>query len=126
MRNEYYNMIQTLNQFKKIYEDLYNEATDKECRMMQDLKENINALERTVKIIKSESEWQADQEAHSNVTIEMEQGKDISLVEWAEKNNIDPATARQKAIRGKLKTARKIGRNWVINEFEENTDNRKK
>ena len=50
----------------------------------------------------------------------------ISLVEWAEREGIDPGTARQKAGRGMLKTARKIGRNWVISEKEINLDNRLK
>ena len=50
----------------------------------------------------------------------------ISLGEWAKKNGITPDTARQNALRGKYKTARKIGRNWVIDENEPNTDNRKK
>lgn len=50
----------------------------------------------------------------------------ISLGEWAKKNGITPDTARQNALRGKYKTARKIGRNWVIDEKEPNIDNRKK
>lgn len=126
MKNEYYKMIQLLNNYKKIYTDMYNNANDKSSRAVIDLKENIDALERTIKIIKSEANWQTEQEIHSQITIEMEQGKEISLVEWAEKNKISPDTARQKANRGMFKTARKIGRNWVINEFEQNNDNRKK
>lgn len=50
----------------------------------------------------------------------------ISLVEYAELNGIDSATARQRAIRGSFKTARKIGRNWVIDKNELLIDNRKK
>lgn len=50
----------------------------------------------------------------------------ISLVEWAEREGIDPATARQKAGRGMLKTAKKIGRIWVIDKEEKNIDNRRK
>lgn len=53
-------------------------------------------------------------------------GNLISLGEWAKKNGITPDTARQKALRGKYETARKIGRNWVIDENEPNIDNRKK
>lgn len=48
----------------------------------------------------------------------------ISLVEYAELNGIASATARQRAIRGSFKTARKIGRNWVIDKTEPLTDNR--
>ncbi len=50
----------------------------------------------------------------------------ISLIEYAEKHKIKGATARQNAIRGKYKTARKIGRNWVIDANEPNVDGRVK
>lgn len=50
----------------------------------------------------------------------------ISLVEYAKLNGITSATARQRAIRGSFKTARKIGRNWVIDKNEPLTDNRTK
>lgn len=126
MKNEYYNMIQTLNNYKKIYEDLYNNANDKNTRAAQDLKESIDALEKTVKIIKNEANWQAEQETHSQITIDEEQGKMITLTSWARKHNIDPATARQKAARGKFKTAHKVGRDWFISELEDNRDNRRK
>ena len=53
-------------------------------------------------------------------------GKLISLGEWAKKNGIHPDTARQRAIRGALKTARKIGRNWVIDSDEPLIDHRYK
>lgn len=48
----------------------------------------------------------------------------IPLKKWAEKNGLNPASARQKALRGKFKTAEKIGRDWFIDEDEPNTDNR--
>lgn len=51
-------------------------------------------------------------------------GKLIGLPEWAEKHGISPCTARQRAIRGAFDTARKIGRNWVIDEDEELVDHR--
>lgn len=50
----------------------------------------------------------------------------ISLVEWAQMNGIDPSTARHKAIKGNFKTARKIGRNWVIDRNEKHIDLRYK
>lgn len=50
----------------------------------------------------------------------------ISLVEYAKINGISDATARQRAIRGSFKTAKKIGRNWVIDRNEPLVDNRKK
>ena len=50
----------------------------------------------------------------------------ISLVEYAQKHEKDPATARQMALRGGFKTARKIGRNWVIEDSEPWPDRRVK
>ena len=50
----------------------------------------------------------------------------VSLGEWARAHGIDPATARQRAIRGSFETARKIGRNWTIDPNEPNVDHRKK
>lgn len=47
----------------------------------------------------------------------------ISLKQWATKVGINPATARQKAGRGKL-PAVKVGRGWMIEESTPNTDNR--
>lgn len=55
-----------------------------------------------------------------------EKGKEILLAEWARKNGITPDTARQKALRGGFKTARKSGRDWLINENEENVDRRRR
>lgn len=50
----------------------------------------------------------------------------ISLAEYAELHGKNPATVRQKVLRGGFKTARKIGRNWVINRDEPYIDNREK
>lgn len=50
----------------------------------------------------------------------------ISLGEWAKSKGISPDTARQNALRGKYDTAKKIGRNWVIEKNEPNIDHRKK
>ena len=50
----------------------------------------------------------------------------ISLVEYAKIHGRDPATVRQMALRGGFQTARKIGRNWVIEDYEEYPDHRKK
>lgn len=50
----------------------------------------------------------------------------ISLVEYAKRNGKDPSSARCMAIRGSFKTARKIGRNWVIDEDEVWPDRRYK
>lgn len=50
----------------------------------------------------------------------------ISLTEYARRNGRDPASARQMALRGGFKTARKIGRNWVIEEDEDYPDHRMK
>lgn len=48
----------------------------------------------------------------------------ISLTEYAKANGRNPATARQMALRGGFETARKIGRNWVIENTEPWPDRR--
>lgn len=48
----------------------------------------------------------------------------ITLKEYALNHNIDPATARQRAIRGAYKTAEKVGRDWLIDADEEHIDGR--
>ena len=50
----------------------------------------------------------------------------ISLVEYAERHGKNPANARQMAARGSFHTARKIGRNWVIDSEEPWPDRRVK
>ena len=47
----------------------------------------------------------------------------IPLKQWAERVGINPASARQKVIRGKL-PAVKMRRDWVIEEDTPNTDGR--
>ena len=49
----------------------------------------------------------------------------IPLKEWAERENIKPATARQKALRGTI-PAVKMGRDWFIDENVKNADKRVK
>ncbi len=118
--------MENLKIYLRIYKNLYDGYEDKECVAAKDLEEDIKAMERTLRILEREAEYQADQEAHSEVTIEMEQGRDIPLAEWAHKHGLDESYARQKARRGSLKTAHKVGRDWFINELEENIDNRRK
>lgn len=48
----------------------------------------------------------------------------ISLAEYAEKHGKALSSVRQMAQRGSLKTARKIGRNWVIDADEPYPDRR--
>ena len=43
---------------------------------------------------------------------------EITLKEYAEKHGKNPATVRQKALRGGFKTARRVGRDWVIDADE--------
>ena len=50
----------------------------------------------------------------------------ISLVGYAQAHDRDPANARQMAARGSFQTARKIGRNWVIEDTEPWPDRRVK
>ena len=49
----------------------------------------------------------------------------ISLTEYALALDKDPANLRHKAERGEFATARKIGRNWVIDSEEPYIDLRK-
>lgn len=48
----------------------------------------------------------------------------ISITEYAKVHSRDPATVRQKCLRGGFRTARKIGRNWVIESSESYIDER--
>lgn len=48
----------------------------------------------------------------------------ISLAEYSRRHGKDPRTVRYKAYSGGFKTARKIGRNWVIDKNEPYIDNR--
>lgn len=50
----------------------------------------------------------------------------ISLAEYARMHGVSPATARQKALRGGFKTAKRLGRDWVISRSEPYSDLRKK
>lgn len=50
----------------------------------------------------------------------------ITLTDWAKAHGIDPATARQRALRGAFETAEKMGRIWIIKENEELIDHRRK
>lgn len=50
----------------------------------------------------------------------------ITLKEWAQAHGIDPATARQRALRGSFQTAKKIGDLWLIKKDEPLVDHRRK
>lgn len=50
----------------------------------------------------------------------------IPLTVYAQRHGKDPATARQMALRGGFKTARKIGRDWLIDDREPYPDRRVK
>lgn len=50
----------------------------------------------------------------------------IPLKDYALKHGRNPATFRQKAIRGGFLTAQKIGRDWMIDEDEPYIDRRVK
>lgn len=51
---------------------------------------------------------------------------DITLAEYARRHGRALATVRQKAYRGGFKTARRVGRDWFIDEDEPYTDRRSK
>lgn len=48
----------------------------------------------------------------------------ISLTEYAKRNGKSPDTARKMALRGGFSTARKIGRDWLIDDAELYPDKR--
>ena len=48
----------------------------------------------------------------------------ISLKEYAERHGKAPVSVRQKAARGGFKTAKNIGRDWIIDENEPYDDRR--
>ena len=48
----------------------------------------------------------------------------ITLKEYAVRHGRNPATFRQKALRGGFQTAQKIGRDWFIDENEPYVDKR--
>lgn len=50
----------------------------------------------------------------------------ITLQEYARRIGRDPSTLRHKAAKGHLKTAVRIGRDWMIDPSEQYTDNRRK
>lgn len=49
----------------------------------------------------------------------------VPIAEYAKAHGLDPATVRQKALRGGWKTAVKLGRNWFIDPDEPHTDRRR-
>lgn len=51
---------------------------------------------------------------------------EITLTEYARRHGRALATVRQKAYRGGFKTARRVGRDWFIDEDEPLVDNRRK
>lgn len=48
----------------------------------------------------------------------------IALTEYAARHGKDTSSARHMALRGSFQTARKIGRNWVIDDAEPWPDHR--
>lgn len=88
-------------------------------------KETSDILKEASKIIEREREFKLDEASHCEMTIEMEQGRDIPLAEWARIHNVDPVNARQRALRGTL-PAHKVGNTWMINEHTENKDARER
>ena len=50
----------------------------------------------------------------------------ITCKQYAEKVGLSPISVRHKCIRGGFKTAVKLGRDWLIDENEPNTDHRRR
>lgn len=121
--NRYQTTIETLEYLKTLIPE---HKEDDKSRMAEDDRDTIRAIKKVIRLVESEAEMQADQEAHSEVTLEMELGKAIPLIEWARIHGMDESSARQKARRGGFKTAHKKGRDWFISELEQNPDGRRK
>lgn len=119
--NEYKITLQTLLSIKN---KIPIHSEDDHSTMAEDHRDTIRSIEKVMRLV--ESEYQVDQDAHSEISLEVEIGKAIPLGEWARRNGLDDAYARKKAKRGSLKTAHKIGRNWFISELEPNVDNRRR
>ena len=88
--------------------------------------EEYNILVEARRIIEREYDIQLDEQAHSDVTLEIENSDEIPLIEWARIHGIDESFARSKARRGGFKSAHKVGRDWMILRSEANVDNRRK
>lgn len=115
--------LRTLNLMKSFIPKI---ADEDDCPAAVDFREYSKSLDMVIKEVEKEIENQRVHEIHSEITIEMEQGGYIPLVEWARMNGVDESFARAKARRGGYHTAKKTGRDWFINEFEKNSDNRKR
>ena len=48
----------------------------------------------------------------------------VSVAEYASIHNLDKEAVKKRCQRGSLKSARKIGRNWVIDKTEQPVDKR--
>jgi len=48
----------------------------------------------------------------------------ITCKEYAERNGLSPVSVRHKIERGGFRTAVKIGRDWLLDEDEQNVDHR--
>lgn len=92
---DYESCLKVLESIKKIYIDW--------------VPDNVKCLEDAYSLVTFEYSRDTDQEVHSQVTLEMETGRDIPLTEWAFKNGIDASYARAKARRGGYLTAKKSG-----------------
>lgn len=122
----YAETLKLLGFYKDKYQALYDDYENKDCAAAKDYLNSVKAFEIVIADMNRESNWQDDQEAHASVMLDDELGKEMSLADWARREGISPATARQKAARGVLKTARRVGRDWVISSYELNKDNRKR
>lgn len=121
--NDYEITLKTLRIIKGIIPEC--EETDTSI-CAEDFRETRKALDKIIRLVETELDTQQDAEAHSEVTIEMELGKEITLKEWARIHGMDESSARQKARRGGFRTAHKKGRDWFISELEINPDGRKR
>lgn len=70
--NDYEITLRTLTAVKN---NIPTHSEDDHSRMAEDDRDTIRAIDKTIKIVMAEVEFQAEQEAHSEVTLELENGR---------------------------------------------------
>lgn len=89
-------------------------------------RDGLRALEKVIRMVECARRSSAVNRG-DKITVRKQELDDlIPLAAWAHKHGLDESYARQKARRGRLSSARKIGRDWFVSASEPNLDNRKK
>lgn len=114
--------LQTLKELKKILPE--NPEIMRSASSDAD-KEESKALETVIHMVEYAKLHAGVEQSVTDIIHKSEMDELIPLATWAHMHGLDESYARQKARRGCLVTARKIGRDWFISAEEQNFDNRK-